>query len=179
MSETLKYTIWLYARVAIWIGLTAALTYLLTRNAKVVKAFVLAHMAALGFGMLTDYLLILYAPESWIRLSVLQWVFTAPIAVFTVISLWICSWEKEMHAADVFMTLSAVTAWGFLVVYGWQTMWHCHVLGAWFVSAAAGAVDLSVRFGPERTRSRPYVHRFIGYALAVIAVYLLLPRTEI
>jgi uncharacterized membrane protein YeiH len=179
MTEALKYFLWMYLRAAVWIALTASLIYFLTRNSKVTRAFVLAHMAALGFGALADYALIHYAPESWLQLSILQWVFTAPIVIFTVISLWICSWEKAVHASDVFMTLSAVAAWGFLVAYGWQSMWQCHVLGAWFVSAAAGSVDLCVRFGPEKVRGRPYIYRFLGYAMSVITVYLLLPRTEL
>jgi len=95
MSETLKYALWFYSRAAIWISLTAALIYFLTRNAKVARVFVLAHIAALGFGALADYALMYYAPESWLQLSHIQWVLTLPIVIFTIISLWICSWERD------------------------------------------------------------------------------------
>jgi len=179
MSPTLKYFAWQYLRALLWVVLISYGVHRATRSARVSKAFVAAHLVALGFGAATDFFLINLAPKSWLRIDVLQWVFVAPIAIFTVISLWIGNREEPIHIPDVFMTLAPVVMWGLMVVYGWQVMWWCHVLGAWFVSAAGGAVDLSARAGPAWARRNSWKARAAGYVLVVMAVYLILPRTEL
>ncbi len=177
MAHAKEYFLAVYPRAFIWIALSALALWRATRNAKVARGFVLAHLAALAVGAAFDAYLLLRAPHSWMRIEVLQWVFTAPIAVFTVISLWIGSWEVSVEPPDVFMTLIPIVAWGLLVIYGWQKMWDYHVLGAWFTSAACGAVDLWTRFGPEQVKRRSYAARLAGYAVVVMTVYLVLPRT--
>jgi len=179
MSPTLKYFAWQYLRALLWVVLISYGVHRATRSARVSKAFVAAHLVALGFGAATDFFLINFAPKSWLRIDVLQWVFVAPIAIFTVISLWIGNREEPIHIPDVFMTLAPVVMWGLMVIYGWQVMWWCHVLGAWFVSAAGGAVDLSARAGPAWARRNSWKARAAGYVLVVMAVYLILPRTEL
>ena len=178
MSPTIRAFFWQYGRAFVWIAVVAVALHLSTRNAKVSRAFVAAHLAALGFGILTDVFMLNFAPKAWLNIDVLQWVFTAPIAIFTVISLWIGNWEKPIVIPDVFMTLAPIVMWALMVLYGWQRMWDCHVLGAWFVSAASGGVDLYARYGPSGVRRRGYSVRFIGYVLVVMTVYLILPRTE-
>lgn len=177
MSPTLKYFFWMYFRAFVWIAASAAALLRATRNRSVARGYILAHVAALAFGALIDGFLFGLAPRTWLRIEVMQWVFTAPIAVFTVISLWIGSWEVSVEPPDVFMALAPIVAWALLVIYGWQSMWDIHVLGAWFVSAASGAVDLWTRFGPPWARRRSYLLRFAGYAVVVMTVYLLIPRT--
>jgi hypothetical protein len=177
MTTVVKAFLWQYGRALIWIALVSAALYRSTRNARVSRAFVAAHLAALGFGVLTDAFMLNFAPKSWLQIDVLQWVFTAPIAIFTVISLWIGNREKEIVVPDVFMTLAPVVAWALLVIYGWQRMFDCHVLGAWFVSAACGAVDLYARVGPEWARRRSWSTRVAGYAAVLALVYLVLPWT--
>ncbi|MBI5211029.1 MAG: hypothetical protein HY927_13750 [Elusimicrobia bacterium] len=179
MSPVLKYFLWMYFRAFLWIASAALCLHRATGRPRVARAYVGAHVVALGVGALADFFLYNFAPKSWLVIEVLQWVFTAPIVVFTVISLWIGSWEVSVEAPDVFMTLVPIAAWGLMVIYGWQDMYDCHVLGAWFVSAASGAVDLWTRFGPPLSRRRSFLARLAGYALVVMAVYLLLPRTEL
>jgi FtsH-binding integral membrane protein len=178
MSPTIRYFAWLYFRAFIWVGLITFALYRSTRNKKVSRAFAAAHAVALGIGILTDVFLWNIAPKSWLVIDVLQWVFMAPIAIFTVISLYIASWEKDVHAQDAFMTILPIIAWGLMVIYGWQSMWDCHVLGAWFVSAASGAVDLFALNGTSWAKRHSYRTRLIGYATVVMTVYLLLPQTE-
>ena len=174
-----RYFAWQYFRALSWVILVALALRRASGNRKVARAFFLAHLAALGFGLAVDVFMVNWAPKAWLDIEFLQWVFVAPIAIFTVISLWICSWEAPVYAADAFMAMVPIVAWGLLVTHGWQPgIWHCHVLGAWFVSAASGGVDLYVRYGPPRVRRRRYEARLAGYAGVVLAVYLLLPTTE-
>ena len=178
MSPMARYFAWMYVRAFCWIASVAFALHRSTRNARVSGAFVAAHLIALAFGAATDFFLVNYAPKSWLTIDVLQWVFTAPIAIFTVISLWIGNRERPVEVPDVFMTLAPVVMWALLVVYGWRSLWDCHVLGAWFVSAASGAVDLYARCGPPRVRRRSYSARAAGYVAVVLTVYLLLPWTQ-
>lgn len=175
----LSYFGWIYVRALLWVGATAFALHRSTGNARISRAFVAAHIAALAAGAAADYFMINLAPKSWLAIDVMQWVFTAPIAVFTVISLWIGNRESPVTVPDVFMTLAPVVMWALLVVYGWQVMWYCHVLGAWFVSAASGGVDLFARCGPPWARRHSWRTRLAGYAAVVATVYLLLPRTEL
>ncbi len=182
MSPEVLYLGWLYLRALVWVLLIAFALGLFAKNARVTRSFLLAHLVALSFGALTDVGIMHLAPKSWLRIEVLQWVCTLPIAIFTVISLWIGHRESEIVVPDVFMTLLPVVAWGFLVIFGWQSilsMFNCHVLGAWFVSAAGGGIDLFARVGPPWAKRRSYATRLAGYAVVVMAVYLLLPRTEL
>lgn len=174
----LKYFAWNYLRAFIWVAAVALALYRGTRDAKVARAFIAAHIVALGAGAGMDYFLVNLAPKSWLVMDVLQWVFTAPIAIFTVISLWIGNRVKPVKIPDVLITMLPIVLWGLMVIYGWQVMWYCHVLGAWFVSAASGGIDLYARAGPEWARRRSWTTRLIGYAAVVMTVYLLLPRTE-
>jgi hypothetical protein len=178
MGPDAKYFGWIYLRAFVWVLIVTFALRRSTGNQKISKGFFMAHMAALAFGALTDGFMVNYAPKSWLDIEVLQWVFVMPIAIFTVISLWIAGWESPVHAPDAFMTLVPITAWGLMVIYGWQKMWYCHVLGAWFVSAASGGVDLYARCGPPWAKKRNYLTRFVGYAVIVMIVYLLLPKTE-
>ena len=175
----LKWFLWIYFRAAVWVALCALLLFWTTREKKMAWSFVAAHAAALGFSVLVDYFMVNIAPRSWLDISVMQWVFVAPIVIFTVISLHIGSWKRPVYWHDAFMTLAPITAWGLLVIHGWQSMWDCHVLGAWFVSAASGAADLFSHYGPDWAQKRRFTVRFAGYAMVVAAVYLLLPRTSI
>jgi len=179
VSPTLKYFLWMYLRALLWVAFVSFALYRATRSERISRAFVAAHLVALGAGAATDFFLINFAPKSWLRIEVMQWVFVAPIAIFTVISLWIGNREKPIAVPDVFMTLAPVVMWALMVVYGWQVMWWCHVLGAWFVSAAGGAVDLSARAGPAWARRNSWAARAAGYVVVVMTVYLILPRTEL
>ena len=179
MSPVTRYFAWMYFRALVWIIICSLFLRLSTRNWKVVRAFFGAHLAALGFAVVTDVFLFAYAPPRLLQIEVLQWIFTVPIVIFTIISLWICNWEKPVKIPDVLITLVPLVLWGLLVIFGWQWgMSECHVLGAWFSSAAAGAVDLYARYGPPAATRRPYATRLAGYAVIVLTVYLLLPRTQ-
>ena len=180
MSPLFKYFAWNYVRAILWIAAVALALYRSTRNARVSRAFIAAHAVALGAGAAADFFIVRAGPKPWLTMDVMQWVFTAPIAIFTVISLWIGNREVPIKIADVFLSLLPVVMWAFLVIYGWDrvVIWTCHVLGAWFVSAASGAVDLYARCGPPWVRERSRRTRFAGYALVVMTVYLILPRTE-
>ena len=179
LSPVVSYFAWNYIRAFLWIAATAFALDRGTRNPRIARAFIGAHLVALGAGAATDFFLVVYAPKSWQSMDVLEWVFTAPIAIFTIISLWIGNREKPIAVPDVFMTLTPILMWALLVIYGWQKhMWTCHVLGAWFVSAASGGVDLYARAGPPWAARRSYLTRLAGYVLVVVTVYLVVPRTE-
>jgi hypothetical protein len=178
MSPVLRYFVWNYLRALVWVAAVSWALHRGTRSAKVSKAFIGAHILALGAGAALDFFLVNDAPRSWLVIDVMQWVFTAPIVIFTIISLYIGNWEKPIKIPDVFMTLIPIVMWGLMVVYGWQRMWDCHVLGAWFVSAASGGADLYARGGPAWARRNTWLTRLAGYVLVVAAVYLLLPLTE-
>lgn len=178
MSPTLRYFVWMYFRAFVWVGLCALSLRRATGNVQVARAYFAAHLAALGFGALTDFFMVTRAPAWMLKIDVLQWVFIVPIVIFTVISLWISNWERPIGIPDALITVVPIGLWGALVIFGWQRMWDCHVLGAWFAAAAAGAVDLYARYGPPGAARRPYQVRFAGYAAVVLTVYLLLPRTE-
>lgn len=172
------YFLWTYGRVLAWIALLTLVLHRALGRPKVTKAFLAAHLLAAAAGALTDAFLIYFAPKTWLTIDVLQWVYVAPIAVFTVISLWIGNWETPVTVPDVLMTLLPIALWGLLVVFGWQDMYSCHVLGAWLVAAACGGVDLYTRYGPAWTRKRSHALRLAGYVALVAAVYLVLPRFD-
>lgn len=173
-----RYFAWMYVRAFAWVLLCGGFLRRATGNGKIARAYLGAHLAALGFGIATDLALFTVAPASFLTNQVLQGVFFVPIVIFTVISLWICNWEKPVNIPDVFMTLVPIAMWGLLVIFGWQTAWDGHVLGAWFASAAAGAADLFARYGPPWATRRSYSTRLGAYGAVVLAVYLILPLTE-
>lgn len=175
----MRYFAWMYCRALVWIIICSLALSRGTGNWGIVRAFFGAHMAALGFAVVTDLLLYGYAPPGFLKIEVLQWIFTIPIVIFTVISLWISNWVKPVKIPDVLITVIPIVVWGLLVIFGWQWgMAECHILGAWFCSAAAGAVDLYARYGPPSATRRPYVTRLVGYVVVVLTVYVLLPRTQ-
>jgi len=180
----LRAFLWIYLKAAVWVALTALALYRGTGQAKVARAYIFAHIAALGFSALIDAFFWVLAPKSWLVLDVLQWVVAAPIAIFMGIALWISSWEAPVGWRETFMMLVPIVAWGILIMYGFR--WHilrdpriytCNVLGAWFVCAASGAVDLWTRFGPSWARRWSYLARLTGYAVVITAVVLFLPST--
>jgi hypothetical protein len=174
-----RYFAWMYFRALTWIVICALALRQGTGNWKIVRAFFTAHLVALAFAVVTDVLLFKFAPPQMLRIEVLQWIFTIPIVIFTIISLWICNWEKDVKIPDVLITMVPIVMWGLLVIFGWQWgMAECHILGAWFSSAAAGAVDLYARYGPPWAARRPYLVRLAGYAVVVMTVYVLLPLTQ-
>ena len=179
MSVAVKYFAWNYLRAFLWIGAVAFALYRGTRNARIARSFIAAHLVALGVGIASDVFLVNFAPASWKTIDVLQWFFAAPIVIFTAISLWIGDREKPMHAPDALVTMIPIAMWGLMVIYGWQRMWDCHILGAWFVSAASGGVDLYTRCGPAWIQRRSWPARLAGYVLVVAVAYLLVPRTEL
>jgi hypothetical protein len=178
MSPTARFFAWNYFRALVWVAGVAFALYRSTGNARISRAFIAAHLVALGAGAAGDFYLVNDAPKTWLVIGVMQWVFTAPIAVFTAISLWIGNRETPVTVPDVFMTLTPIVVWALLVIHGWQIVWDCHVLGAWFVSAASGGVDLYARCGPPWARRRSWLTRCAGYAVVVMTVYLLLPLTQ-
>lgn len=178
MISTVQYFSWFYGRAFVWIAFISFALYRATRNAKVSRTFFFGSLAALGLGGATDFFMVNLAPKSWLVIDVLQWVFIAPVVTLTVVSLWIGNREVPVTVPDVFMTLTPLVMWALMVVYGWQSMWYCHVLGAWLVAAASGGVDLYARCGAPWARRRSWLTRSAGYVLVVAAVYLLLPLTE-
>ena len=62
MSPVTRYFAWMYFRALVWIILCSLFLRLSTRNWKVVRAFFGAHLAALGFAIVTDIFLFAYAP---------------------------------------------------------------------------------------------------------------------
>ena len=169
----------MYLRALVWVAACAWALDRSTGNRKVARAYGLAHLAALGLGVVTDFALFAFAPPELLTARTLQCVFFVPIAIFTVISLWIGNWERPVTAADALACAVPIGLWGLLVVHGWQAAWDGDVLGAWFSSAAAGAVDLYARYGPPGAARRPWLVRLAGYPAVVLSVYLLLPRTEL
>ena len=178
IGPLLRHFGWTYLRALLWVAAVAFALRSSTGNRRVWRAFISAHAVALGVGVLTDLFMVCLAPRAWLRIEVTQWIFTAPIAIFTVISLWIGDREVPVKVPDVFMTLAPVVAWALLVIHGWQDMYDCHVLGAWFVSAACGGVDLFTRAGPAWALRRSWPTRAAGYAVIVLLVYLGLPWTQ-
>lgn len=169
---------WTVVRAVLFIALVSAAIHRLTGDVKLVKAYCLAHTVAISLGALADAVIVLvFYPKGGLSAGTMNVIFLAPIAFFMGFSLYLCHRDTVLRLGDVLLTLAPILAWGCLVVWGWQNVGDYDVLGAWFVSAACGGVDLIARFGPEPVRRRQLAAKVAGYAAAVLAVYLVLPYT--
>lgn len=170
-----------YVRVVIsaaaFVGLISAAIYGLTRQTKLVRQYCAAHLIALVLGAAVDVALVKYfMPRGGLPPAYMNGIFLAPIAFFVGFSIYICHRDTVLRLPDVLIPMAPIVVWGLLVVFGWQTgMGDYDVLGAWFVSAGCGGVDLASRFGPPALTRRPGLTKSGGYALMLAAVYLLLP----
>lgn len=172
---------WFYARI-----IAAAVTFVLlisfgihatTRRWDLVRQYCGAHVLALILGTLTDIALIKYVLRHGGGLppAYMNAIFLAPITFFVGFSIYLCR-PPVMHAHDVLIPVAPIVAWGLLVLFGWQgDVGDYDVLGAWFVAAGCGGVDLAATFGPPRLSRRPLATRAAGYFLMLAAVYIVLP----
>jgi hypothetical protein len=167
---------WLLTRAFVYIALVSVLLKIGTRNDKIVLAYCVAHAAALVAGSAVDFTLYKLVFHSEPSVQFFNWAYAAPIFLFTAISLYICHWEGPLHLPDVLLPLGAVVVWACLIIWGPQDMEGYDVIGAWFVSAGTGGVDLFTLHGPPWARERRVAARLAGYAAVVAAVYLALPR---
>lgn len=178
MSDTF-YVFYLKVVVcaAVYVGLIGAGIYAATRQTRLVRQYCAAHLIALVLGAAVDVAIVkFFMPRGGISPQYMNAILLAPIVFFVAFSIYICHRDTVMHLADVLIPMAPVLAWGVLVVFGWQKgMGDYDVLGAWFVSAGCGGVDLAARFGPPVLTARPLRARFAGYLLMLAAVYLLLP----
>jgi len=171
-----------YVRMVIaavsFVAIVSAGIYAATRRRELVLQYFAAHVGALLLGTLVDVALVLYVlPRTGVSPAYMNAIFMAPIAFFIGFSIYICHRGTVMHAIDILLPIAPIVAWGFLVVFGWQRgMGDYDVLGAWFVSAGCGGVDLAATFGPPAFTKRPLQARVAGYLLMLAAVYLILPR---
>jgi hypothetical protein len=171
-----------YVRMVIaavsFVAIISAGIYAATRRRSLVLQYFAAHVGALLLGTMVDVALVLYVlPSTGVSPAYMNAIFMAPIVFFVGFSIYICHRGTVMHAIDILLPIAPIVAWGCLVVFGWQRgMGDYDVLGAWFVSAGCGGVDLAATFGPSALKKRPLASRIMGYALMVAAVYLILPR---
>jgi hypothetical protein len=169
---------WTIIRAVGFIAAVSAAVWGLTRDARLVRAYCAAHLLAILLGTTVDLAIVkLLMPRGEIPAAYMNAVFLAPIVFFIAFSLYICHRDVPLTLADVLLAIAPVVAWGLLVVFGWQEMAAYDILGAWFVSAACGGVDLSARFGPPALTRRPLLTKTLGYAASLLAVYLALPLT--
>jgi hypothetical protein len=169
---------WIMLRAIVFIALVSVAIYRLTRDPRLVKAYCAAHVAAMLLGTSVDIAIIkYYMPRGGLPAAYMNAIFLAPIVFFVCFSLYLCHRGKVLHLADVLMAIAPVVAWGCLVIWGWQNMSSYDVLGAWFVSAGCGGVDLAARYGPETLRARPWTTKTAGYLGMLFGVYLALPWT--
>lgn len=172
---------WLYVRIIVaavaFVLLISAGIYGITRRTDLVRQYFLAHAVALTLGALVDVALVKWViPRGGLAPAYMNAIFLAPIVFFVSFSIYLCHRGTVMHLADVLLPIGPIVAWGCLVVFGWQRgMGDYDVLGAWFVSAGCGGVDLSAAFGPESFTRRPLAVKLSGYFLMLMAVYLVLP----
>lgn len=162
------------AKAAAWIGLLTAGLYAATLDRRLAKSYCAAHAAAIGLGVLIDLAIArLVLAGRAIPMAYLQAYLLAPIVFFTAFSLRLSRRGLEVRAWHVLGSVLPIVVWGLLVVFGPQDMGEVDVIGAWFVSAGCGALDLVARYGPARlTRwAQP-----AGYPAVVLLLYLVLPR---
>lgn len=171
-----------YVRIIIaaasFILLISAGIYATTRRLDLVRQYCGAHIVALILGTLTDMALIQYVLRhgGGFAPAYMNAIFLAPIVFFVGFSIYICHRGKVMRAIDVLTPLAPIVAWGFLILFGWQgDVGDYDVLGAWFVTAGCGGVDLAATFGPASFTKRPYSVKLAGYFLMLAAVYVILP----
>jgi hypothetical protein len=170
-----------YVRVvisaAVFVGLISAAIYGLTKQSKLVRQYCAAHLIALVLGAAVDVALVKYfIPRGGLPPAYMNGIFLAPIAFFVGFSIFLCHRGTILRLQDVLIPMAPIVVWGLLVVFGWQRgMGDYDVLGAWFVSAGCGGVDLAARFGPPALTRKPLRTKLGGYLLMLAAVYLLLP----
>lgn len=172
---------WFYARI-----IAAALAFVLmisggihaaTRRWDLVRSYCAAHAVALVLGAITDVALVKYVLRHGGGLppAYMNAIFLAPIVFFVGFSIYLCR-PAVMRAHDVLVPVAPIAAWGLLVLFGWQgDIGDYDVLGAWFVAAGCGGVDLAAAFGPPPLSKRPFATRAAGYAFMLAAVYVVLP----
>ena len=162
---------------AVFVGLISAAIYAFTRRTDLVRQYCAAHLIALTLGAGVDVAIVKYfMPRGGIAPQYMNAVLLAPIVFFIAFSIYLCHRDTVLHLADVLIPMAPVVVWGLLVVFGWKKgMGDYDVLGAWFVSAGCGGIDLAARFGPPGLSARPHRTRFAGYLLMLAAVYVLLP----
>lgn len=176
MGVLLRYYGGFLLRAVVFIASISGLLWGLTRNRKIVLAYCGAHLGAIMAGGLVDAVIIkVLAPRGPIPLFYMEMLFFLPVVLFTSISLWIAHWEAVLHLGGALMAMLPFVAWGCLVVWGPQDMSEYDVLGAWFVSAGCGGVDLAAHYGGPALRSRPWRTKTLGHAAVVLGLYLLLP----
>lgn len=161
----------------VFVGLISAGIYAATRQTRLVRQYCAAHLIALVLGAAVDVAIMKYfMPRGGIPPQYMNGVLLAPIVFFIGFSIYLTHRNTVLHLADVLIPMSPVVAWGVLVVFGWQKgMGDYDVLGAWFVSAGCGGIDLAAKFGVTTLTKRPLVVKAAGYLLMLAAVYVLLP----
>jgi hypothetical protein len=170
-----------YVRIVVsaaaFVFLISAAIYAFTHSAKLVRQYCAAHLIALTLGAVVDVVLIkLILPRGGLHPAYMNAIFLAPIVFFISFSIYLCHRDTVLHLQDVLIPMLPIIVWGLLVVFGWQRgIGDFDVLGAWFVSAGCGGVDLTAKFGPLGLASRPLATRAAGYLLMLASVYLLLP----
>jgi hypothetical protein len=171
------YYAWMTARAALWIALVSFLLWRATGDRFVTRAYALAHLAALAAGAIADFRLWELVTGRSGSVGARQAFFLAPIAVFTVIALVLENRRRPLKVWDPFLALVPVVVLAGLSLKGWHADFP-DILGAWFVSAASGGIDLGLAYGPERpARVRAAVRLAAWIALPLI-VYAALPATE-
>ncbi|PIR18724.1 MAG: hypothetical protein COV48_05970 [Elusimicrobia bacterium CG11_big_fil_rev_8_21_14_0_20_64_6] len=171
-----------YGRVFVAAGgfilLMSAGVYAATRRTALARQYFTAHIVAIILGIMTDVALVKFViPKEGLPPAYMNAIFLAPIVFFIAFSIYLCHRGTILHAQDILIPIVPIVVWGLLVVFGWQWgMGDYDVLGAWFVAAGCGAVDLAATFGPPPLTKRPYSVKLAGYTLMLAAVYLILPR---
>lgn len=165
------------AAAAAYVALVSAGIWASTRRADLVRLYCGAHLAALALGALADVAIVKFAlPRGGLPPAYMNAVFLAPIVFFTAFSIRLCHRDEILRLEGVLVPMAPIVAWGLLVVFGWQRgMGDFDVLGAWFVSAGCGGIDLAAKFGPPALSARPRRAKAFGYLAVLAAVYVLLP----
>lgn len=161
----------------VFVFLVSAGIFAATRRADLVRQYCGAHLIALTLGTIVDIILALYImPRGGIQPAHVGAIFLAPIAFFVAFSIYICHRGDALRAQDILIPIVPIVLWGFLVVFGGtRGMGDYDVLGAWFVSAGCGGIDIAAAYGRPAFTSRPRAVKAAGYALMLVAVYLILP----
>lgn len=175
------YYAWMTLRAALWIALVAGLLWRATGDRSLVKAYALAHLAALAAGAVADWLLWDMVIGKSGSVGGRQAFFLAPIAVFVVISLWLENRRRPLKAWDPFLALVPIVVLAGLVLKGWRRASgdFPDILAAWFVAAATGGLDLATAYASGPLAERRVLVRAAGYLLIPLLVYAVLPWTEL
>ena len=172
----------LYVRIVLsaitFVLLVSAGIFAATRRWDLVRQYFVAHAVALTLGAGVDVALVRWIiPRGGLPPAYMNAIFLAPIVFFVSLSIYLCHRGTVMHLMDVLLPIAPIVIWGLLVVFGWQTgMGDFDVVGAWFVAAGCGGVDLAAAFGPPAFTRRALAVRLAGYALMLATVYVILPR---